>query len=200
MSFRSPQSAGMARVCNPAIVSTLVYSRTLPMICSSLLVNMLSLMNRKFTLILEVALLIFALPLAGGSKLLAAAAPPTGTRTSRFVTQNPEEFAKLIAPGVDAKVILNDVGRFTAGPVWSTRDQCLYFSEIPTNTLMKWSPQTGLSAFRRPSDFACGNVFDLEGRLLTSQNSRGRIVMMLPDGSVTPYITEHQTNRFNSPF
>jgi sugar lactone lactonase YvrE len=56
---------------------------------------------------------------------------------------------------------------FTEGPVWHGRDRYLIFSDIPDDTLYKWTEAEGCEVFRQPSGQSNGNTFDRRGRLIT---------------------------------
>src|SRR5947208_9523340 len=52
----------------------------------------------------------------------------------------------------DAKVEVLAKGLdWAEGPVWSKRDHCLYFSDVPQNVIYRWREQDGLSEFLKPS-------------------------------------------------
>lgn len=40
---------------------------------------------------------------------------------------------------------------WTEGPAWDKRAECLYFSDIPNNRILKWTPQEGVSPFLSPA-------------------------------------------------
>jgi gluconolactonase len=72
---------------------------------------------------------------------------------------------------------------FTEGP---TSDEAgnVYFSEMRTNRIMKWSPGEGVSTFRVMEQTVNGLKFDPRGRLLAAETSGGRIVHV--DGASGP--------------
>lgn len=39
--------------------------------------------------------------------------------------------------------------RWTEGPVWFADHQCLYFSDIPNDRIMRWSETGGVTLFRQ---------------------------------------------------
>jgi len=61
---------------------------------------------------------------------------------------------------------LADGFQFTEGPVWHVREQCLFFSDIPANTLYRYSPTAGVTVHRQPSHFSNGLTLDGAGQLL----------------------------------
>src|SRR6476620_2273944 len=52
----------------------------------------------------------------------------------------------------DAKVELLVKGLdWSEGPVWSTRDNCLYFSDVPQNVVYRWMEGKGITTYLKPS-------------------------------------------------
>ncbi|HSV73263.1 MAG TPA: SMP-30/gluconolactonase/LRE family protein [Chthonomonadales bacterium] len=102
----------------------------------------------------------------------------------------------VIADGARVEKLAGGM-RFTEGPVWDPRG-FLIFSDIPANTLHKWSPEGGLEVFRRPSGHANGNTLDREGRLITCEHD-GRVSRTEPDGRVVTLVDRFEGKRLNSP-
>jgi len=88
---------------------------------------------------------------------------------------------------------------FTEGPVWHPYERYLIFSDIIGDTIYRWSPEQGLTVFRRPSHMANGNTFDRQGRLLTCEHATSRLVRTEPDGSITVLATHFEGKALNSP-
>jgi gluconolactonase len=85
------------------------------------------------------------------------------------------------------------------GPVWFGDHQCLLFSDIPNNRIMRWSPGIGVSTFREPSNFANGLTRDREGRLIACEHGARRVTRTEYDGSITVIADQFQGRRLNSP-
>ncbi|MEO1376536.1 MAG: SMP-30/gluconolactonase/LRE family protein [Cyanobacteria bacterium J06635_10] len=92
---------------------------------------------------------------------------------------------------------LSDGLKFTEGPVWDPSG-FLLFSDIPADTLYKWTTNGKLSVFRRPAGKPNGNTLDLEGRLITAQHDR-KLTRTEKDGKVTILAERYQDKRLNSP-
>ncbi|MBC7835363.1 MAG: SMP-30/gluconolactonase/LRE family protein [Phycisphaerales bacterium] len=100
--------------------------------------------------------------------------------------------------------------KFTEGPVWVPASEghprgYLLFSDIPADTIQKWTPAEGESpavgtveVFRNPSRFANGLVFDKEGRLVVCEHDR-RLSRTEKDGTITSLAEKHNGLRLNSP-
>jgi len=96
---------------------------------------------------------------------------------------------KQIASGFD----------WVEGPVWFGDADCLLFSDIPNNRIMRWSPESGLSTYRAPSNYANGQTRDREGRLVTCEHGTRRVTRTELDGSITVIADSYQGKRLNSP-
>lgn len=105
----------------------------------------------------------------------------------RFVLGNAP--VKQIATGFD----------WVEGPVWFGDADCLLFSDIPNNRIMRWNPNGGLSVFRAPSNYANGNTRDREGRLITCEHGTRRVTRTELDGSLTIIADSFDGRRLNSP-
>lgn len=89
--------------------------------------------------------------------------------------------------------------RWAEGPVWFADHQCLLFSDIPSETIHRWTPDGQLSTFRAPSNFANGNCRDRAGRLVTCQHGTRSVTRTEPDGTLTTLASHYQGKRLNSP-
>ena len=87
--------------------------------------------------------------------------------------------------------------KFTEGPVWNPRG-FLLFSDIPADTIYKWTINGKLSVFRRPAGNSNGNTLDQQGRLITAQHNR-KLTRTEKNGKVTVLAERYQGKRLNSP-
>ncbi|GAA4167808.1 SMP-30/gluconolactonase/LRE family protein [Shinella granuli] len=85
------------------------------------------------------------------------------------------------------------------GPVWFGDHDCLLFSDIPNNRILRWSPTLGMSTFREPANFSNGNTRDREGRLVTCEHGTRRVTRTEHDGSITVIADRYEGKRLNSP-
>ncbi|MFW5700539.1 MAG: SMP-30/gluconolactonase/LRE family protein, partial [Cyclobacteriaceae bacterium] len=61
----------------------------------------------------------------------------------------------------NAKIIKLAGGfQFTEGPAWNKADNYLLFSDIPANTIYKWTNQDSISVDEQPSGNTNGLAFD----------------------------------------
>jgi gluconolactonase len=85
------------------------------------------------------------------------------------------------------------------GPVWFADLDCLLWSDIPANRMLRWSRGRGSSVFRAPSNFTNGNTRDRQGRLISCEHGRRRVTRTEPDGSIRVIAETFDGHRLNSP-
>ena len=96
------------------------------------------------------------------------------------------------------------------GPVWDKKNNCLLFSDIPPNSVMKWKEGEGVTLFLKPSGYtgtkprggepgSNGLHFDSQGRLVLCQHGDRRIARLKPDRSFETLADRYDGKRFNSP-
>ncbi|MEM7725585.1 MAG: SMP-30/gluconolactonase/LRE family protein [Cyanobacteria bacterium P01_A01_bin.45] len=92
---------------------------------------------------------------------------------------------------------ISDGFKFTEGPVWNPSG-FLLFSDIPADTLYKWTTNGKFSVFRRRAGNPNGNTLDREGRLITAQHN-GKLTRTEKNGKITILAERYQNQRLNSP-
>ena len=85
------------------------------------------------------------------------------------------------------------------GPVWFGDANCLLFSDIPNNRIMRWSPDTGISIYREPANYTNGHTRDLQGRLISCEHGSRRVTRTEHDGTITVIADRFEGKRLNSP-
>jgi sugar lactone lactonase YvrE len=111
------------------------------------------------------------------------------------------EINSLSQVGQDDNVSVTKIAggfEFTEGPVWHP-EGFLLFSDIPANTIYKWTPNPAIEVFRRPSGNANGNTLDLQGRLITAEHLYRRVSRTEKNGTITILASEYQGKKLNSP-
>ena len=71
---------------------------------------------------------------------------------------------------------------FLEGPVADATGD-LYFSDIPSNRILKWSLDGQLTTVLEDSNGANGLAFDRQGNLIICERFGKRVSMLRPDGS-----------------
>lgn len=96
--------------------------------------------------------------------------------------------------------------RWTEGPVWFADLNCLLFSDIPNNRIMRFVPDPlgsggmgEVSVFRAPSNFANGHTRDRQGRLVSCEHGGRRVTRTEWDGTITVLADSWQGKRLNAP-
>lgn len=84
------------------------------------------------------------------------------------------------------------------GPVWHPSSHSLWFADNSGNKIVRWTPGSGATTERltpRPN----GQALDLQGRVLTCEQSSRTITRTEADGTVTPLVTLYDGKTFNEP-
>ena len=88
--------------------------------------------------------------------------------------------------------------KFTEGPVWHP-DGYLLFSDIPADTIYKWTTDGKLGVFHSPSGNSNGLTFDKQGRLIACEHGKRRVTRIEADGKVVSLAEKYDGKRLNSP-
>ncbi|MEM7374984.1 MAG: sulfatase-like hydrolase/transferase [Bacteroidota bacterium] len=97
-------------------------------------------------------------------------------RTIGYLEKLDPAFDEIVPPHTRIEVIAEGFV-WSEGPVWVADQQCLLFSDVPRNTIFKWTDTEGLSKFLSPSGYtgekirtggkgSNGLCLDRQGRLL----------------------------------
>lgn len=84
------------------------------------------------------------------------------------------------------------------GPVWFGDQQCLLFSDIPNDRILRWT-EAGLTTFRQPANYSNGHTRDRQGRLISCEHGTRRVTRTEWDGTVTVIADSYLGKRLNSP-
>jgi gluconolactonase len=115
---------------------------------------------------------------------------------------------------VDAKAkieVLASGFDWSEGPVWVPRDGgYLLFSDVPANTVFKWTAEKGLETFLKPSGFtglgrysdepgSNGLTLDGQGRLISCEHGDRRVSAMAWGAGKVTLADRFEGKRLNSP-
>jgi len=89
--------------------------------------------------------------------------------------------------------------RFSEGPIWNPTEQCLYFSDMPSDIRRRWSPREGVVEVRTPSNKCNGMTYDGAGNLYVCEHVTSSLVMETPTGERKVLATHWQGKALNSP-
>lgn len=102
--------------------------------------------------------------------------------------------------------------KWVEGPVWA--DGSLFFADIPSNSIRRWTPGRGVSIFLQPSGYqgsvpfggpesgSNGMTLDARGRLTVAGHAQRdvyRFESLNPHGQITILADSYQGKRLNSP-
>lgn len=107
-------------------------------------------------------------------------------------------FRQLIVPSAGLDELYSDC-RWAEGPVWFADLNCLLFSDIPNQRMLRCSPGGDVSLFREPSNFTNGNTRDRQGRLISCEHGTRRVTRTEVNGSITVLADSFEGKRLNSP-
>ena len=119
----------------------------------------------------------------------------------------PDPSLRVLDPRFERYVVFNAAVeriatgfRWVEGPVWFGDHDCLLFSDIPSNRMLRWDARTGdVSVFREPSENANGNTRDQQGRLVTCEHRTRRVTRTEHDGSIMVLADGYEGRRLNAP-
>jgi len=103
----------------------------------------------------------------------------------------------LTSPGAELRKLHGDFA-FLEGPVADVQGN-LFFSDIPSNRILKWSVEGQLATVLEDSNGGNGLAFDSRGNLIICEQQGKRISMLRPDGSMELLAEGYQGAPFNSP-
>ena len=113
----------------------------------------------------------------------------------------------------DAKIeVLADGFTWTEGPVWvdDVDGGYLLFSDIPRNSIFRWSPSRGVELFMSPSGYtgtayyglepgSNGLALDPDGRLTACEHGDRRVSVLTRGGGKRTLVDNYKGQRLNSP-
>lgn len=122
-----------------------------------------------------------------------------------------DRFSELIAADARIEVVAGGF-TWTEGPVWvaDASGGHLLFSDIPRNTIFKWSPASGVETFMMPSGYtgttyyglepgSNGLALDAQGRLLACEHGDRRVSALTAGGGKMTLADSYEGRRLNSP-
>ena len=107
-------------------------------------------------------------------------------------------FAELIDPEAELS-LLGSGYEFSEGPVWNPREQCLYFSDIPSDARWRWSEQAGMELAAKPTFKGNGLAYDVDGNLLVCEQVSSCLTRIRSDGRRELVAWEYEDVYLNSP-
>jgi gluconolactonase len=149
-----------------------------------------------------------AVMILGANLAWAQTAAPARPTLGRILRDAPQLDA-LIPANAHLEVLGSGMA-WSEGPVWVRDGGYLLFSDIPRNSVMKWSESDGLSLFLKPSGYTgLGDyskepgsnalAIDSQGRLVSCEHGDRRISVLTKGGGKRTLVDNYQGKRLNSP-
>lgn len=155
--------------------------------------------------------IIFLICLASSPFFVQAQDPKRPTGTIEFISH---ELSGLIKKEATVEIVA-DGFQFTEGPLWFENEKMLLVSDIPANTIYKWSEAKGKEVFLNPAGYTDttkrggfmgpnGLLLSPEGKLWLCQHGDRRIAMMdaslnSPQSKFITLAGAYNGKRLNSP-
>jgi gluconolactonase len=126
----------------------------------------------------------------------------------RIIREDPR-LDQLIPP--DAKIeVLTSGFEWAEGPVWSSREKALLFSDVVRNQVMIWREGKGVSVYLKPSGFtgiepyskepgSNGLTMDSKGRLVSCEHGDRRVSVLEQGHGKRTLVDSYMGKRLNSP-
>lgn len=106
-------------------------------------------------------------------------------------------FKTIVDPAAPIEMLGNGF-QFTEGPVWDRVHHCLYFSDIPANTMYRHAKGEAIAIKRKPSYYSNGMTIDHDGRLLVCEHQTRRVSREGSNG-MEVVASQYHGKRLNSP-
>ena len=141
--------------------------------------------------------------------LAVAGQPPRSYPVLGSIVREDARLDELIA--ADARIEVVATGfEWAEGPVWDRKAGHLLLSDIPRNSVMKWTRQRGVELFMKPAGYtgvadygrepgSNGLLIDAQGRLILMEHGDRRVARMDADGGKVTLADRYQGKRLNSP-
>ena len=131
-----------------------------------------------------------------------------------YVEQLDPSLEKIVSTQTSIE-ILEEGFQWSEGPLWVEQEKMLLFSDVPKNTIYKWTEKKGLESYLMPSGYTVivegnggegsnGLLLNTEGQLVICQHGDRRVVVMNAplENPQTTYLTladHYKGSRLNSP-
>lgn len=115
-----------------------------------------------------------------------------------WLTELDERFHALVLPNA-ALLTLGEGYAWLEGPVWCADANQLLVSDLPSDRILRWTEDGGVSVFRQPSMFANGHTRDRQGRLIGCSHAGRCVTRTEPDGAQTILADRYDGKRLNGP-
>jgi gluconolactonase len=138
----------------------------------------------------------------------------TTYKTIGVIERNDPSIDKIISNDAKAEIIAEGFD-WSEGPLWVEKYKMLLFSDVPKNTIYKWTPENGKEVFLKPSGYTSeverggemgsnGLLCDKEGHLVMCQHGDRRMARMdapldKPEPNFVTLASKYDGKRISSP-
>lgn len=109
----------------------------------------------------------------------------------------PRAESGVVAPGARIEKLAGGFA-FTEGPTCDA-DGNLFFTDQPSDRILKWSVDERLSTFLQPAGRANGMYFDAGGRLIACADEKTALWSIAPDGTIAVILNDYRGKSLNGP-
>ncbi|MFL5774581.1 MAG: SMP-30/gluconolactonase/LRE family protein, partial [Flavisolibacter sp.] len=110
-------------------------------------------------------------------------------KTVGMIERYDSSINQLLSPGAKAEIIAEGFS-WSEGPLWMEKQKMLLFSDVPQNTIYKWTAAKGKEIYLKPSGYTSsverggemgsnGLLLDREGHLVMCQHGDRRMARMI---------------------
>ena len=103
----------------------------------------------------------------------------------------------VVAPGARLEKLAGGFD-FTEGSTCDAHGN-IFFTDQPSDRILKWSAEGELSTFLHPAGRANGMYFDPRGHLIACADERNALWSIAPDGTVGVIVAEYEGKPLNGP-
>lgn len=141
--------------------------------------------------------------------LAATAKPPHSYPTIGQIIREDPRLDALLAPDARLEVVGSGF-EWAEGPVWDRTAGALLFSDIPRNSIFRWTAKTGTELWMKPSGFtgvgeyspepgSNGLLLDSKGRLILMEHGDRRVALWEVGRGKRTLVDNFEGKRLNSP-
>lgn len=120
------------------------------------------------------------------------------TGTNALYEHHEKDFARLVSGSAKLETVYDNC-RWAEGPVWFGDLNCLLWSDIPNDRILRYIPGAGVSEFRKPAGNTNGHTRDRQGRLVSCSHGNRHVERTEADGSITVLADSYKGKKLNSP-
>ena len=115
-----------------------------------------------------------------------------------MLISNSEKFWDLIEHDSSLEIKYEGT-KWAEGPAWNFKTNQLIWSDVPQNKMYCLNSDSSVSIFKENSNYNNGNFIDQQGRLVSCQHWKRRIIRKEKSGKNTIIADNYKGKKLNSP-